>query len=255
MNLINRIIIKGLRNLGYDLIKYDKHKKYYPPDFNEKDIKILKKVMPFTMTSQERIFSLLRAVEYIQNFKIPGDIVECGVWKGGSMMAIAEALKTNNQMTRALYLFDTFEGMPEPKEKDQSVFGMNALEEFDKTKNLFTGGSQLYYASLDEVKNNIKNVGYNNDKIHYIKGKVEETIPANAPESIALLRLDTDWYDSTKHELIYLFPKLMKGGVLIIDDYGHWDGARKAVDEYFKENKIQILLNIIDYTGRIGIKL
>jgi hypothetical protein len=86
-------------------------------------------------------------------------------------------------------------------------------------------------------------------------GKVEDTIPADIPEKIALLRLDTDWYESTKHELIHLFPRLQKGGVLIIDDYGFWKGARKAVDEYFAENNIQILLNRIDDTGRMAIKL
>ena len=84
---------------------------------------------------------------------------------------------------------------------------------------------------------------------------MEETIPTHIPHAISLLRLDTDWYESTKHELTHLFPLLSPGGVIIIDDYGHWQGAKKAVDEYFEENKIKILLNRIDYTGRIGVKL
>jgi O-methyltransferase len=83
---------------------------------------------------------------------------------------------------------------------------------------------------------------------------VEDTIPASVPEQIALLRLDTDWYESTKCELEILFPRLVKGGVIIIDDYGCWQGARKAVDEYFNKNNIAILLNRMDDTGRIGIK-
>lgn len=254
MNLISKSIIKILRYFGYDLTKYDKDKKEFSPDFTEKDINILKKVLPYTMTSYERIFSLINAVEYIQNYNITGSIVECGVWKGGSMMAVAETLKRKSDNSRNLYLFDTFEGMPEPKEIDLSIFGMNANKEYEKSKNISTGGSQLYYAALDEVKLNFSKVGYDKDKVHFIKGKVEETIPKFAPDNIALLRLDTDWYDSTKHELSHLFPRLAKGGVLIIDDYGHWEGARKAVDEYFKVNNIQILLNRIDYTGRIGVK-
>jgi len=89
--------------------------------------------------------------------------------------------------------------------------------------------------------------------MHFIKGRVEETIPNAAPEQIALLRLDTDWYESTRHELIHLFPRLTHGGVLIIDDYGYWQGARKAVDEYIEENKLSILLARIDSTARMAV--
>jgi len=85
-------------------------------------------------------------------------------------------------------------------------------------------------------------------------GPVEQTIPAVLPKSIALLRLDTDWYSSTRHELNYLFPQLVKGGVLIIDDYGYWQAARRAVDEYFAVSNTKVLLNRIDYTGRIGVR-
>jgi hypothetical protein len=86
-----------------------------------------------------------------------------------------------------------------------------------------------------------------------IAGKVEETLPEHAPESIALLRLDTDWYESTRHELEHLFPRVVAGGVLLLDDYGHWKGSRKAVDEYFAAQGITMLLNRVDYTGRLGI--
>jgi hypothetical protein len=95
---------------------------------------------------------------------------------------------------------------------------------------------------------------YPQDKLNYVVGKVEDTIPETLPRKIALLRLDTDWYESTLHELNHLYPLLTEGGVLIIDDYGHWQGAKKAVDEYIEKNKLKILLNRIDYTGRIAIK-
>ncbi len=110
------------------------------------------------------------------------------------------------------------------------------------------------YSALEEVKHNLLSTGYPAERISFIKGKVEETIPLNAPPQIALLRLDTDWYESTYHELVHLFPRLSSGGILIIDDYGHWKGARKAVDKYFSENKLDLLLHRIDYSGRICVK-
>ena len=98
--------------------------------------------------------------------------------------------------------------------------------------------------------------GYPEEKIHFVQGRVEETIPASAPDSISLLRLDTDWYESTKHELVHLFPRLSPSGVIIIDDYGHWKGCRKAVDEYFDTgDHPQLLLNRVDYSCRIAVKV
>jgi len=107
---------------------------------------------------------------------------------------------------------------------------------------------------LEEVRHNLSNVGYPDDRIKLVKGLVEATLPNKAPSKIALLRLDTDWYESTRHELIHLYPRLAQRGVLIIDDYGHWEGAQKAVDEYIRDNNLPVLLNRIDYTGRIAIK-
>ena len=110
------------------------------------------------------------------------------------------------------------------------------------------------YSPIEDVKKNVLSTGYPERNVHFIKGKVEDSIPGHIPEKIALLRLDTDWYESTKHEMTHLFPRLVQGGVLIIDDYGHWEGARRAVDEYCADNGIHILLNRVDYTARIGVK-
>lgn len=225
-----------------------------PTDFSDQDIKIINSVQPYTMTSAERIFSLIESVRYVVKNKIPGDIVECGVWRGGSMMATAKTLLELNYQEKELYLFDTFEGMTKPEKIDVSNSELDATKEFDNTK-INSDSSNWCRATIDDVKSNLYNIGYDKSKIHFIKGKVEDTLPADEPKSISILRLDTDWYQSTKHELIHLFPKISKGGVLIIDDYGFWQGARKAVDEYFSENNIQILLNRIDKTGRIAVKL
>jgi O-methyltransferase len=230
------------------------HEITFPPDIPSSQITTFKKVQPYTMTSPERVFALCEAVNYVHKQNIEGDIVECGVWKGGSMMAVAETLLNLKNTDRNLYLFDTFEGMPPPTEPDRAMDGKSAKEILhwsDKAR----ADSAWCCAPLELVKNTMKSTGYPIDKIHFIKGMIEQTIPASAPKKIALLRLDTDWYESTKHEMNHLFPRLAKGGVLIIDDYGHWQGARKAVDEYLYENGIKIMLTRIDYTGRIAVKI
>jgi len=223
-------------------------------DISESDNNILRSVKQYTMTSPERVYATLEAVRYVINSNLPGSIVECGVWRGGTMMAVAQLLKLHEKFNRDLYLFDTFEGMPSPGESDIDFRGRTAKKDF-LAKKRTNDSSDWCYASLADVQANLESVGYLKSKVHYVVGKVEDTVPARAPETISILRLDTDWYESTKHEIIHLYPRLVPGGVLIIDDYGHWQGARKAVDEYFLENKVPILLNRIDYTGRIGIKL
>jgi len=225
----------------------------YPPDFSKSNIQICDLVVPFTLTSPERVNALIEAVRYIVANRIEGALVECGVWKGGSTMAIALTLKELGDETRELYLYDTFSGMSVPTDVDISIYGSVAQDKFSQIRNS-EDSSDWCLCPLKEVRENVFSTSYPKKKFHFVKGKVENTIPETIPEKIALLRLDTDWYESTKHELTYLFPILKPGGVIIIDDYGHWAGARKAVDEYIQENSLCILLNRIDYTGRVAIK-
>jgi O-methyltransferase len=215
---------------------------------------VLRSVRPMTMASPKRVVALWEAVDYVVRNSIAGDFVECGVWKGGSSIAAALAFKHFGDTTRRLYLFDTFEGMTLPTGFDREVttgrLATNIVNED------FGGKPGAWCNSpLEEVKQNLEATGYPADKVILVKGKVEETIPAAAPRQIAILRLDTDWYESTKHELEHLFPRLQIGGVLIIDDYGHWEGARRAVDEYISANRMPLLLNRIDYTGRIAVRV
>lgn len=248
-------IIKKITNsFGFEVRRVHRGETYDFPDISPVVLSTYKKSRPYTMTSPERIFSLCEALNYIINSGIPGDIVECGVWKGGSMMAAAETLLNANDTSRSLYLFDTFEGMSQPTTNDVDIAGITA-ESLLKSSDKETDESVWCCATLDLVKDVLGNTNYPGDKVHFVKGKVEDTIPYYAPEKIALLRLDTDWYESTKHEMEHLFPRLSTGGVLIIDDYGHWQGARKAVDEYLCKNNVKILLNRIDYTGRIAVKV
>ncbi|MCK9351722.1 MAG: TylF/MycF/NovP-related O-methyltransferase [Candidatus Paceibacterota bacterium] len=222
-------------------------------DTDEIFVKIYDKCKKYTMTSKERMYALYRSVEYIVKNDIQGDLLECGVWRGGSAMLMAYTLLEFNVKDRKIFLYDTFEGMSEPTEFDHKV-GNDRARAFDKWKEQQkTDHNRWCYASLPEVRNNMSSTGYPEENIVFVEGKVEETIPKISPSRIAILRLDTDWYESTKHELIYFYPILSTHGVLIIDDYGHWAGAKKAVDEYFSRG--QILLNRIDYTGKIGIKI
>lgn len=249
------MIVKSLNTilarLGWRLEKLPV--RHYPDDFEELHRTICDKSAPYTMTSPERVYGLIEAIRYVNKFKIEGSIVECGVWKGGSMLATAETLLHLGDTTRELFLYDTFEGMPPPDDIDKTVHdrGASKLLEQDRDK----ASSLIWaYSTLQEVKSTLNRSNYPTDKIKYVVGKVEDTIPSTLPRTIALLRLDTDWYASTKHELHHLFPLITKGGILIIDDYGFWKGARKAVDEYFAETGIQIHLCRMDDTGRIGIK-
>lgn len=213
--------------------------------------RVIERVRPYTMSSEDRLIALIDACRYIAQHEIPGDVVECGVWKGGSMMTAALTLHEADSV-RGLHLFDTFEGMTPPSDPDVLGFGdrPTAHQMLDADPDVWS----ITAVPLEEVQANMRATGYPSERMHFVKGPVEETIPEKAPDMIALLRLDTDWYESTKHELLHLFPRLAPGGVLIVDDYGHWQGARQAVDEYLEQEGIPLLLHRIDYTGRIAVK-
>jgi O-methyltransferase len=254
MQRAKKVIQSTFRRIGFDVsrIKDTKDESSFPPDFDAATQELCESVRPFTMTSPERVFALREAIKHVVRHKIHGDIVECGVWKGGSMMVAAKTLQALGDTGRHLYLFDTFDGMPAPSEQDVSLQNESAADlmaKLDKQSSLVWA-----YSALEEVKRNLLSTHYPESRMFFIKGKVEETIPQNAPPQIALLRLDTDWYESTYHEMVHLYPRLSPGGVLIIDDYGHWMGARKAVDQYIEENSLRLLLTRIDYTARICVK-
>jgi len=221
-----------------------------PRDFSRSDIAIWERVAPYTLTSPERIYACTHAVKYIVRRGIQGAIVECGVWRGGSMMAAALTLLELGVEDRHIWLYDTFVGMTEPTPADADLLGRPA----DRLLAEAEGDADIWAkSSLAEVEHNLRSTQYPADLIHFVEGPVEETLPEHAPGEIALLRLDTDWYESTMHELTHLFPLLADGAPLIVDDYGHWRGARQAVDEYFAD-RAQLLMRIDD-TGRMALKV
>jgi hypothetical protein len=198
------------------------------------------------------MYSMFQAARYIARARVGGEVVECGVWRGGSSMMAALTLVGEGDLDRRFWLYDTFEGMPEPGDEDFGLHGEDAHAEWQRNQRCSI--NEWCYAPLEEVIANLLVTGLRRDQLELVEGKVEDTIPARVPERIALLRLDTDWYESTYHELFHLFPLLSPGGVLVLDDYGHWGGVRNAVDRYLEEHGIHLLLNRIDYAGRLAIK-
>ncbi len=174
-------------------------------------------VKPYTKTSQARLEAMAAALKRIDELKISGDVVECGVWRGGNII-LARMLAPE----RVCWLYDTFTGMHNPGRYDITRKGSR----------IDVGKSAV---ALDAVVANLAETGtLDLNKLRFVSGPVESTLRgSDLPQQIALLRLDTDWYQSTKVELEVLWPRVSKEGVMIVDDYWHWQGARKAVDEFF----------------------
>ena len=222
------------------------------PDVADADFyKLLAKAWPYSMSSiygfVDSFHALYQTVDYIAKRNIPGDFVECGTYLGGMSLIAALAFMKHGDTSRHFYLFDTFEGMPAPTEED----GRWLISAYDKET---LEGHEWAKADMETVRKIMLASGYPAENIHLVKGMVEDTIPHAAPDKIAILRLDTDLYTSTHHELVHLYPRLTAGGALVLDDYGYMPGAKKAVDEYFTRHPA-ILLNRINFTVRVGIKV
>jgi O-methyltransferase len=222
-------------------------------DFTPGAHQLVETVTPYTQTPPERIVALRSAVEYVVRSDISGDFVECGVWRGGSMMAVALTLMELGVADRRLWLYDTYEGMTAPTEEDVDYSGVSMYERDRRARAAGHVGTPTPGTDLASVRAAMATTGYPAHLLHFVKGPVEATIPGDAPETVALLRLDTDWYASTKHELEHLYPRLASRGVLLLDDYGHFQGSRKAVDEYFSRDPI--LLARVDYGARMAVKM
>nr|WP_269327616.1 TylF/MycF/NovP-related O-methyltransferase [Kineosporia mesophila] len=190
-----------------------------PRDFDDEARDIVTAVRPYTAASNEKLHALITAARHLHDHRVDGAVVQCGVGRGGSMQAVARTLLAAGERNRDLFLFDTF----------------GAVE------------------SVDEVRAGLAAVPYPDEHVHLVPGKVDDTLPQHAPDAIALLHLDTEWYSSTRHELDHLYPRLVSGGVLLLDDYGWWQGSRQATDEWLRENGIDLLLWRAG-NGRVAIK-
>ena len=248
-----RPVKSAFRAMGYEVVaSWRPQAKTWtmPPDLDESTLRMIEQVQPHTLTSVDRMAALVDAVRHVVRHDIPGALVECGVFKGGSAMLMALALLDLGVDDRDVYLFDTFTHMPEPGEHDMRFDGLHAKDYYDDA----AAAPEHQYRPIDGVREAMATTGYPMERVHLVQGLVEDTVPDQAPEQIAVLRLDTDWYESTAHEMAHLWPRIPSNGVLIVDDYGHFLGAKKAVDEYFEANELRVLLHRIDYTGRTVVK-
>ena len=208
----------------------------FPNHVDDEAVRVIRMVEGLTFLPWSGRFDIYRADIYAAK-SVAGDLVECGVWRGGAAIVMAEAVVRAGADNRRLFLYDTFSGMTKPTEKHSRVVGNigtgSIKKTFDRFADLDRGShTDWAYAPIEEVQENLKMSRLPQEQFILVKGAVEQTIPETAPEEISVLRLDTDWYGSTKHEMEQLFPRLNTGGVLIIDDYGWWAGSRHAVDEY-----------------------
>ena len=254
MNAFERLVDRTARRFGVQIARTSSLGSRLPVEASHEDIEIISRLKPFTMTSTERLWVLLSATRYVHESRISGDLVECGVWRGGSVMAMAQALLSKGVTTRRIWLYDTFTGMTDPTEKDVESETGTTAETLLRSTPTGDGNNVWCVSGRSEVEANVLSTGYPREKLVFVEGDVSETLQRKVPESIALLRLDTDWYESTRASLVTLYPKLAPGGICILDDYGHWKGARDAIDEYFTSTKVRPLMLPIDYSGRILIK-
>lgn len=251
---VYRVINSLFLSFGFSLVRLNDDFNY-PVEFDKQDRLLLESIIKkqLSMASRERLSATIMACRHVCAMDIAGDFVECGVWRGGNSIAAADVFQRQS-CNRTVFLFDTFTGMTEPGEFDANASdGTSALPEFMSSQQ--DEYNSWCYASIEDVRANFLNFDIDTSRVRLIKGDILNTLenPDNLPDKISVLRLDTDWFESTKKELEVLWPRLVKGGVLLIDDYGHWQGARKAVDEFFIGSD-RPFFSYTDYTGRIAVK-
>lgn len=255
MRAIKRFILSSLRRCGYDLRRLPE-RSTVPVEFTtaEREIFEYVRAQGLSMVSDERLYATILACRHVVQQGIPGDFVECGVYKGGNAIIAAHLFKAYGA-PRQVWLFDTFRGMTAPTDEDrESHSGKPVLEEFQSQAR--GDHNEWVYCPIEQVQAHFRAAGLLDDRVRFVQGDVLETLVEGQPlpEAVSVLRLDTDWYESTRRELEVLYPRLSTGGVLMIDDYGHFLGAQKATDEYFAAGRARPLLHYIDYTGRVGVK-
>ena len=258
MSNVKNVVKKGLRALGFRIPEKTFTSKWgkiaIELDADEADIIKYVKGNRLTMTGLAECVNTLKSCKYAVENNIPGDFVECGVWRGGHGILAKKVFELLGS-DKKVWMFDTFEGMTEPTKVDVYAISKKLAKiNYDNMKT--ATHNEWCYASLEDVKNNCISSGLNLEAFNFVKGDVLQTlsIGKNLPKQICILRLDTDWYESTKAELEVLYPLLSKQGVLIIDDYGAWEGSRKAVDEYFDKTKYKPLFNVVNEAARSAIK-
>ena len=246
-------VIKRVANLvGYDLKRKPKRDAYIPVEFSKIEREVFHYIFDnkLTLVSPQRLIATILASKYVLSNKIDGDFVECGVWRGGNALA-AKMIFEAYDCEKKVYLFDTFSGMTEPTNSDLRIRdGVSAKEKIKWV-------NEVCYASLSDVKKNFEKARVDMNNVKFVVGDVSEAllVDKNLPKNISVLRLDTDWYESTLLEMKKLYPLLSTKGVLLIDDYGYWDEARKAIEHFFQNSDYERpYMQLTDQEGRSAIK-
>ena len=249
-----------LDSLGYEVKRKAPATEFFDIEFDREAHGKISVVRAHSMLPYARLYSLYEQAVYCEQASVRGSFVECGTWKGGAIGLMALANLAHGASRRDLHLFDSFEGIPEP---DETMDGARAVHEARAAgsgaqgslvalRDLYdsAGTLEVNRALLEET------IGYDPGHLHYHQGWFQETLPREAATAgeIAILRLDGDWYASTKVCLDYLFDRVVDGGFVIIDDYGRYDGCRKAVDDFLRREGIVTYLHRIDNEGRYLIK-
>lgn len=254
---IKNLIKKTINKLGYNISKTNakQYNNLLPQDLDEDFVSIFQS-NPNIGHFTEKLYTTYKATEYIVKNNIRGDLVECGVLEGRQIVIMALTLVKLGETSRKIYLYDTFEGMTEPGIYDfKKARNISSKDNHNKWLKLKRDNFNLYcYSPIDQVKKNVYSSGYPEENFIFVKGDIKKTAPNNFHEKIAFLRLDTDWYELTKHELECFYELLVKKGVLVIDDYGSWYGSRKAVDDYFSEKDLNPLLIRTQRSERLILK-
>ncbi len=249
-----RLTNSALSRFGYELRRRDVSSAETEWGLSDADRMIVRTACRFSMAGHRRMSALVAAVDHCVRENIAGDFVECGVWRGGSALAIALKLEQLGATDRNLWLFDTFAGMTAPGSSDVEASTGRTARELMNVTQVGDGNNVWAYATIDDVRDTMSLANFPDERVRYVVGDVSKTLLANVPEAISLLRLDTDFYASTKIELEVLYPRVADRGLVIVDDYGHWFGARTASDEFFEQLRVRPLMIPLDYSGRMVVK-
>lgn len=200
--------------------------------------RLAKVVQPYTLVSPERAQNLYRLARRIERERVPGDVIECGVCNGGSAALLASSA-TRSRLKRTVWLLDSFQGMPDITPEDGVAFGGRTAESHV--------GQEV--GSIDRVRDVLKQVGADMNRVRILPGWFRDTFASVTATQIAILNIDADWYESVKLCLDTFYDRVVAGGFVSFDDYGHWPGCRKAVDEFFEKRKLPYELVQVDYTA------
>jgi O-methyltransferase len=262
--IIKENIVSLLKKFNLEVREINKGSQVIPLEFNQNDIDVFDYVVEheLTMVSKARLISTMIACKHAVLAEINGAFVETGVWRGGVALA-AKMIFENYKSKKEVYLFDTFQGMTrspteiDVKNRARQMWKKNPVKRFNE--NLKKNQSDWAFASIEDVRSNFINAKVDLKGVNFIKGDVVETLKLNEniPNNICVLRLDTNFYESTKMEIETLYPRLELGGSLLLDDYGSWEGSKKATDDYLNSlsNKKRPLMSFVDAAGRSLIKV